>query len=170
MHYKDVVVDEIYLSVLLQSPAFKGFADDQAHLIKKVIKEVKNHSSKFRNVEFSLVLCNDDYIWQFNKMYRGKDKATNVLSFPAGGEWFEHLLNEDFLGERQIGDILLSVETLQKEAKEQSKAIEHHFAHLFLHGILHLLGYDHVESEEAEEMEALEIKILAALGISNPYP
>ncbi len=87
--------------------------------------------------------------------------ATNVLSFPAG-ETSE--FNPDFLG-----DIVICAPVLEKEATEQGKSIEAHWAHMVIHGTLHLLGYDHTEEEEAELMENIEIKLLCSLGYANPY-
>lgn len=96
-----------------------------------------------------------------NRSFRGKDYATNVLSFPADLPAFEHL--------RFLGDIALCVPVLAREAAEQDKSDRHHVAHLCIHGVLHLLGYDHENDHDAAHMEALEIRALASLGIGNPY-
>jgi probable rRNA maturation factor len=95
-----------------------------------------------------------------NRDYRGKDYATNVLTFAY---------TEDENAEVTQGDIILCTDVLQREAAEQKKTVEAHTAHLIVHGVLHAQGYDHEDEEEAEEMEALEIEILEALGFSNPY-
>lgn len=112
--------------------------------------------------EVSVMLTDDAHIRELNRTWRQKDKPTNVLSFPApdqpGAE-----------GPRHLGDIALAYETLVRESEEESKALADHFAHLIIHGILHLLGYDHEDEEEAEDMEALEVKALATLGIADPY-
>lgn len=100
-----------------------------------------------------------------NKNYRKKDKPTNVLSFAT-------LENDPFIHPEaffHIGDVVLALETLKKEAEEQSKRLEDHFMHLLIHGILHLLGYDHIKKEDAKVMENLEIQILNTFGIENPY-
>lgn len=105
--------------------------------------------------------CVDDAVIQeANKTFRGKDKPTNVLSFPDGTDDGDGLY---------LGDVMMSLETLKREAKEQGKSLEVHTVHLMLHGFLHLMGYDHEEEEEAEEMEALEVELLATLNIENPY-
>ena len=96
-----------------------------------------------------------------NKQYRGIDKPTNVLSFPAE---FPEGVDIPFLG-----DIVICAPIVELEAKAQKKTLEAHWAHMLIHGVLHLLGYDHIEDDEAEIMEALEIKYLARLGISSPY-
>ena len=100
-----------------------------------------------------------------NRQYRGKDYATNVLSFPAD---LPEGLPEDF-DFPQLGDLAICVPVVAREAAEQGKALNDHYAHLTVHGVLHLLGFDHIEDEEAEEMEALERQILASLGIADPY-
>lgn len=116
--------------------------------------------------ELSVVLANDAVVQALNRDYRGKDKPTNVLSFaltegeemPGSGE-----------GPTALGDIVLALETIAREAAEQSKPLHDHTMHLVVHGVLHLLGWDHLEEAEAEEMEARETQILAGLGVSNPY-
>ena len=100
-----------------------------------------------------------------NREYRGKDKPTNVLSFPS--ELPEEVL--DSLPREPLGDIIICVPVVFAEAAEQGKAARDHWAHLTVHGVLHLLGFDHIEDDEAEEMEGLEIRVLAGLGIANPY-
>lgn len=96
-----------------------------------------------------------------NRDYRGKDKPTNVLSFPfeaPPGVPCEHL-----------GDLVVCLPVLQAEAAAQQKPLNDHFAHLVIHGVLHLQGYDHIEDEEAEQMETLEVELLQRLGITDPY-
>lgn len=100
-----------------------------------------------------------------NLQYRGKDYATNVLSFPAE---VPEGLPEDF-DFPQLGDLVICAPVVAREAAEQGKALNDHYAHLTVHGVLHLLGFDHIEDGEAEEMEALERVILASLDIADPY-
>lgn len=98
---------------------------------------------------------------QLNREYRGKDKSTNVLSFPfevPAGVPNEHL-----------GDLVICAEVVNSEAKEQGKTASAHWAHIAIHGVLHLMGYDHIDPDEAEEMEAIEVRLLNQLEISNPY-
>ncbi|NVK26230.1 MAG: rRNA maturation RNase YbeY [Gammaproteobacteria bacterium] len=102
---------------------------------------------------------------ELNNTYRGKNKPTNVLSFPF--EVPEYLPEEmDF---PLLGDLIICAQVVNREALEQNKTSEAHWAHMLLHGCLHLLGYDHIDDTEAEEMEALEIKILQKMGFANPY-
>ncbi|SRR5260221_4226523 len=111
-----------------------------------------------------LVLSNDRHVRRLNRDYRGKDKATNVLSFAA--------LDAGKPPRREIwplGDIILAFGVVHKEARAQKKSLEEHLVHLVIHGVLHLLGYDHEDDDEAERMEGLEIAALKRLGIENPY-
>ncbi len=116
--------------------------------------------------ELSVVLADDALVQQLNRDYRGKDKPTNVLSF-ALTEAEEPELEEG--APVLLGDVILAYETVQREAAEQNKNPDDHLTHLVVHGVLHLLGYDHETDDEAEEMEALETRLLATLGIADPY-
>jgi probable rRNA maturation factor len=117
----------------------------------------------------SLLFTNDSEVQALNREWRGKDKPTNVLSFPMLD--CEELLALSADGPPELlGDIALAFETCAREAGEKSIPLEHHAAHLIVHGLLHLAGYDHETSpEHAAKMEALEIKALAQMGIANPY-
>lgn len=126
------------------------------------------------SAEVTIRLVDDAESQQLNLDYRGKDKPTNVLSFPAQMDEFEaefdipELLAE--LGDDSyLGDLVISAPTVAREAREQQKPIMDHWAHLVIHGCLHLQGYDHIEDAEAEIMEGLEIQLLAKLSIANPY-
>ncbi|WPX90434.1 rRNA maturation RNase YbeY [Pseudomonas asiatica] len=99
---------------------------------------------------------------ELNHTYRHKDYATNVLSFPAD-------VPDDLLDIPLLGDLVICVPVVEHEAADQGKSLEAHWAHLVIHGCLHLLGYDHIEDEEAEEMEGLERELLAELGHPDPY-
>ena len=102
---------------------------------------------------------------RFNREYRGRDYATNVLSFPA--ELPDGLPEE--IRQPQLGDLLICAPVVAREAKEQQRPETDHWAHLTIHGVLHLLGYDHEQADEAGVMETLETEILAKLGVSDPY-
>lgn len=111
--------------------------------------------------ELSIRLVDEGESAELNSRYRGKTGPTNVLSFP-----FESPIE---IEPRLLGDLVICVPVVEREAAEQAKATNHHWAHMVVHGCLHLLGYDHIEEDEAEQMEALEIQILQALEIANPY-
>ena len=106
----------------------------------------------------TILLTDDDSVAALNERFRGKAGPTNVLSFPAPDNPEDHL-----------GDIALAYGVCAREAAEQDKPLAHHLQHLVAHGVLHLLGYDHLTEAEAEEMEALERRILAGLGVPDPY-
>jgi len=119
--------------------------------------------------EVSLLLTDDQEIRALNKAYRSHDRATNVLSFPGLDLREGHVDMAPPPGSAMLGDIVMSHECLIKEAAELEKAPIDHFAHLLVHGVLHLLGYDHDSDERAEVMEGLEAKILKTLGHAAPY-
>lgn len=108
-----------------------------------------------RRGDIAVVLADDAFVRTLNRDYRGKDKPTNVLSFPGTGE--------------SIGDVVLAYETIRQEAVDQHKSFTGHTAHLVVHGCLHLLGHDHEQAAEAKRMESQEVAILHLLGFPNPY-
>ena len=111
--------------------------------------------------ELTVRLVNIEESRELNHQYRGKDKATNVLSFPFDvPEGIELDL---------LGDLVICVDVVEQEAKEQQKNVNAHWAHMTVHGCLHLLGFDHIEDDEADEMDALETKIITGLGYPAPY-
>ncbi|MBU3732040.1 MAG: rRNA maturation RNase YbeY [Beijerinckiaceae bacterium] len=112
--------------------------------------------------EVALLLVDDMRMRSINKQWREKDKPTNVLSFPAVP--VSKIAHAPFLG-----DIVLACETVEREAADEDKTFDDHAAHLVVHGFLHLIGHDHMNDEEAELMEGLETRILAELGIADPY-
>ena len=111
--------------------------------------------------QLTVRITDEAEIRELNATYRGKDKPTNVLSFP-----FEAPPGVDI---PLLGDIIVCAAVVAREAQEQGKPLEAHWAHMVIHGTLHLLGYDHIEETEAEEMEGLEIRLLRDLGYANPY-
>lgn len=120
-------------------------------------------------VSVSVHFGTDDEVHALNRDYRGKDKPTNVLSFPMlEPDMLDALANTDD-GEVLLGDIMLAFQTCAAEAAEKGVTIAAHATHLIAHGALHLVGYDHIDEADAVHMEALEVKALANLGLDNPY-
>ena len=113
----------------------------------------------------TVALSDDASVRALNATYRGLDKPTNVLSFPSGVSLAQLPPGEP----RPLGDIVLALETVQREAGERNIALADHVRHLVVHGTLHLMGYDHETDTEAEVMEGLETEILAGLGVADPY-
>ena len=121
-------------------------------------------------VEISVRLATDEEVRTLNAQYRGKDKPTNVLSFPmVQPDLIDTVSQNSDDGELLLGDIVLAHGVCVAEAAERGISVEHHATHLLVHGTLHLLGYDHGDDGEAEGMEAIERQALAALGIADPY-
>lgn len=113
------------------------------------------------NAELTIRIVDQAESQQLNHTYRQKNKPTNVLSFP-----FESPVEMET---PLLGDLIICKQIIEQEAQEQHKSLTSHWAHMIVHGCLHLLGYDHIDDDEAEEMEGLEIEIMAELGFSNPY-
>jgi probable rRNA maturation factor len=130
-----------------------SWQEDVSRALEVTGKALKKN---FSETEVSVVLTDDKEIQRLNKTFRHQDKPTNVLSFPSEEEG-------------ELGDILLSYETVVKEAAQRQVSPLHHTLHLIIHGFLHLLGYDHEENKTAHHMEAMEIHILKDLNIANPY-
>ncbi|GAO40791.1 putative endoribonuclease [Sphingomonas changbaiensis NBRC 104936] len=121
-------------------------------------------------VEVSVRLTSDEEVHALNRHYRGKDKPTNVLSFPmVQPDLLETVSQNGDDGELLLGDIVLAYGVCAREAEEKGVALDAHATHLIVHGLLHLLGYDHQGSVEAEHMESLERDVLARLGLHDPY-
>ena len=112
-------------------------------------------------VQLSVCIVDRQEITTLNSQYRKKNKATNVLSFP-----YEPLPGVDI---PLLGDVVVCAEVVNDEAHEQGKTAEQHWAHMIVHGALHLLGYDHIDDMDARQMEAMEVRILSQLGFPNPY-
>jgi len=122
--------------------------------------------SDAETAELGITLTDDETVRTLNRDHRGQDKPTNVLSFPlAGADFAPEAPGAPLL----LGDVVLALGTVAREAAEQGKSLEAHAVHLVVHGVLHLLGHDHETDADAEAMERLEIGVLQALGLPNPY-
>lgn len=149
------------VDIQIADPEWTQVGFDVSELAEIAVRETLfcTQFSKDCGCEVSILLAHNDLVQTLNREYRGKDKPTNVLSFESD-EPGPHM---------PLGDIILARETLIKESEEQLKPLKEHFIHLIVHGTLHLLGFDHEDEEEAENMETMEIWILQRLGIKNPY-
>ncbi len=131
---------------------------DQRQLLQWVEQALNNVRE---NAELTIRIVDEAESQTLNNDYRGKNKPTNVLSFPfEGPEGIELDL---------LGDLVICAPVVAQEAADQQKEIHNHWAHMVIHGTLHLLGYDHIEDDQAQEMESLETKLLAQIGIADPY-
>ena len=122
-----------------------------------------------QDYEVAIALVGDDEVRELNRTWRGQDKPTNVLSFPAGDDSAVPAQGEASGTPLPLGDVILGFQTVAREAKEQDITLGDHACHLTVHGVLHLLGFDHDTPAQAEEMEGLERRVLAELGIDDPY-
>ena len=165
------------LNIIIEDDRWKNFDGDVRKISRKVfdvaIKYLNSHDEldflpNDKPIEINLCLSNDDNVHELNREFRSMDKPTNVLSFA-------NVDDENFLAETasqneiELGDIIIAFETMEREAVLENITFNAHYCHLLTHGILHLCGFDHQEDDEAEYMEALEVKILAELNIDNPY-
>ena len=145
------------MDIAVQFADWTEVLSDIEAIAKRAVAQILTGLETPQLGELSIALVSDADIQVLNRDYRRKDKPTNVLSFPDDGP------------APLLGDIVLALETITREAKEKSISLEHHVTHLIIHGFLHLQGYDHQTDETAAEMEALEIAALATLNIDNPY-
>lgn len=153
----------------VQDDVWNNLSELSLKVSKAVFSKLDIHNY-ITHVEFSIILTNNDAIQKINLQYLGKDKATNVLSFPAQDIIMNKLddlkIQDGFLS---IGDIIFAYKVVDDEAKRDGKTFQDHFTHLLIHGLLHLLGYDHQEDQDASQMESLEVEILSSFGIKSPY-
>lgn len=162
------------LNILIEEPSWEKYFPDVEPTAQKVFGQVLSFMREQKNCGFligndtavNLSLSADSHVRELNNEFRGLDRPTNVLSFA-------NIDAEDFgvepEGSLELGDIIIALETMQKEALEQQVSLHDHFCHLFTHGLFHLLGYDHQNDAEATEMEGLETAVLKRLNIANPY-
>lgn len=154
------------ISLSIQQGFKTPLLDLKRKYLKQIIETSLHHLDIGDDCEIGLACVDLAASHELNLQYREKDKPTNVLSFPA--DIPAEIL--PMLDARPLGDLVICIPVVLQEAEQQQKDAQDHFSHLLVHGILHLLGYDHeLGDAEAEEMEALEIAILAKLGIGNPY-
>ncbi|MCG9786100.1 rRNA maturation RNase YbeY [Vibrio mediterranei] len=146
---------ELDLQIAVESEQGLPSADEFQRWLDKTIIPFQ------QNAELTIRIVDEEESQQLNRDYRGKDKPTNVLSFP-----FEAPPGVEM---DLLGDMIICRQVVEKEAIEQSKPLIAHWAHMVVHGCLHLLGYDHIEDDEAEEMEALETEIMLDMGFDDPY-
>ena len=152
--------------VLVVADCWQREPDSEAVIQRAVAAAAESVDEDVADAEVAVMLTDDAGIRTLNSNWRGIDKPTNVLSFPALQP----------VGARgpddappMLGDIAIAYETMRREADEEAKPFEHHLSHLAVHGFLHLVGYDHENNDDAEAMEALEREVLAQLGIPDPY-
>ncbi|HEX6103610.1 MAG TPA: rRNA maturation RNase YbeY [Alphaproteobacteria bacterium] len=149
------------IAVLVSSPMWRVPGLRPAERARRAARAALAAKAPGRPVALAILLSEDGEVRALNRRWRGKDKPTNVLSFPSGGKGPG--------GRLMLGDIVLAFETLAREAEAAGKPVSHHLSHLVVHGVLHLLGYDHDQPAEARRMEGLEVRVLAGLGIPDPY-
>jgi probable rRNA maturation factor len=158
----------IDIDIRIASSAWRAALPNPAAAIRKAVlaalkAELPALKATGATTGLSILLTDDAEMRKLNAGWRAKDKPTNVLSFPA-----ESAI-DPAKPPAYLGDIALALATCKREAKEQKKALADHVTHLTVHGVLHLLGYDHMDDEQAEAMEPLETVILAKMGIADPY-
>lgn len=149
----------VAIDIVVEADAWAAHADAEK-VIERAISAAATASQT--GGEVAVLLTDDEAIRQMNAQWRGIDKPTNVLSFPAGGSGAAP-------GAAHLGDIAIAYETVAAESAAENKAFADHLAHLAVHGYLHLVGFDHETDAEAADMEKLETRILSGLGIADPY-
>ena len=158
-NYENFVIESTITQSLWDEILINDF-DEKLNKVLYEINEQINLSSNNSKTLISISFSGDKKIMELNSCFRKIKSATNVLSFPSNNKFNNTLF---------LGDIIFSIETILKEAKRDNKTVENHLTHLFIHAVLHLLGYDHETEEQAKKMEHLELQILNNLKIDNPY-
>ena len=154
-------------------PLVAGFQQSALTMLDDILSELastKVNAKASAKVSVSLWLCDEAQMRQLNQQHRQIDKPTNVLSFPAydmAGDMAGQQIDGD--APALLGDIVIAAETVMREADDMQMPVADHLIHLFVHGMLHLFGHDHIDDELAETMETLEVKFLANIGVPNPY-
>jgi probable rRNA maturation factor len=147
-------------ALLIAQEAWRTLGDVEA-MVRRAHGATAARFPAIADRDVAILLTSDDAVAALNAQYRGQDRPTNVLSFPAPAV--------PFAEEQPLGDIAIAYETVMREAAREAKPPIFHLAHLTVHGLLHLAGFDHQADAEAERMEAMEREILASLGIPDPY-
>ncbi len=163
----------VWIDIAVEKGNWAEALPDYQDIIERAINATVGLAAEYEDEdgvewEISVLLTDDDAVQVLNRDWRGKDKPTNVLSFPANADDLPPNITEG--APVMLGDIIMAFETVIGEAKEMDKSPSDHFCHLVVHGMLHLLGFDHVSDLQADEMEPLEVEILAGLGVASPYP
>ncbi len=155
---------KIAIDVLVEAGDWPPKRELQSLVAKAVVSAIADIEIAVEAAsELSIVFSDDAHVTKLNAEWRGKDMPTNVLSFPA----FPGAVAGEI--PPMLGDIVLAAETVELEARLEGKPLDHHISHLVIHGLLHLLGYDHLDDQQAEAMEGLERTALARLAIPDPY-
>jgi len=152
--------------VLVVADGWQSQPDAEAVIHRAVAAAAEMAAADVGDAELAIMLTDDAGIQTLNLNWRGIDKPTNVLSFPALQPTGAGAPDD---APRMLGDIAIAFETTRREADDEQKPFDHHLSHLAVHGFLHLIGYDHENDDDAEAMESLETEILAQLGIPDPY-
>ena len=160
---------DITIAVRTHSPLWRAGLTDAPGVVERAARAALAGAQVAGSLEVSFLLANDARVQRLNRDFRGQDKPTNVLSFPAEDSESMAAPEKPGSGPRLLGDVVFAFETLEREAVAQSKPLSDHLSHLTVHGVLHLLGYGHRAAREAERMERLEARVLAGLGIADPY-
>lgn len=161
----------IDIVIILDKPCWERPISEWEALIQPAVLEALRQAQWVCPAEINFLLTDDARIQELNKNYRDVNKPTNVLSFPSlePEEISDLKEKEKSLQPIILGDVVLSFEIIRQESLNQEIPFDHHLIHLAVHGVLHLLGFDHERDEDATVMESLEIKILSSLTIPNPY-
>ena len=156
---KNFVVESSITFSLWDEILINGFHEKLNKILNEIYQRIDLFSKNSKTI-ISISFSGDQKVKELNYCFRKKNSATNVLCFPSNNKFNDTIF---------LGDIIFSIETILKEAKQDNKSIENHLTHLFIHAVLHLLGYEHETKKQAEKMENLEILILSNLQIDNPY-